>query len=299
MEFVTIGNPGNAADTTGAPNPAGKVRYSYDIGKFEVSRFMIEQYNSGFGVANGLEITLDQDFMNEMGYTNQALPATGVSWNNAARFVNWLNTSTGGFNAYKFTTGGSRDNISLWTPEDLLDYDPNNFYRSKRARYVLPNNDEWYKAAYYNPNDSLYYLFPGMNISPTPVRSGTADRTAVYNHSYFGIGPADVTQAGGLSPFGVMAMAGNVLEWVETAYDLKNDSALEFRTFRGGGWFHTPQETAKTNRSYNFATGGGDIGFRVVSLPSSAPPAVPEPSMMVIGTLFGLGGLVAKTRMKK
>ncbi len=29
------------------------------------------------------------------------------------------------------------------------------------------------------------------------------------------------------------------------------------------------------------------------------PPAVPEPSMMVIGTLFGLGGLMAKRRMKK
>ena len=28
-------------------------------------------------------------------------------------------------------------------------------------------------------------------------------------------------------------------------------------------------------------------------------PAVPEPSMLVIGTLFGLGGLVAKRRMKK
>jgi hypothetical protein len=31
----------------------------------------------------------------------------------------------------------------------------------------------------------------------------------------------------------------------------------------------------------------------------SAPPAVPEPSMMVIGTLFGIGGLMAKRRMKK
>ena len=41
------------------------------------------------------------------------------------------------------------------------------------------------------------------------------------------------------------------------------------------------------------------LGFRVASLPSSAPPAVPEPSMMVIGTLFGLGGLVAKRRRKK
>ena len=42
-----------------------------------------------------------------------------------------------------------------------------------------------------------------------------------------------------------------------------------------------------------------DNGFRVASLSSSAPPAVPEPSMMVIGTLFGIGGLMAKRRMKK
>ena len=41
------------------------------------------------------------------------------------------------------------------------------------------------------------------------------------------------------------------------------------------------------------------VGFRIASLSSSAPPAVPEPSMMVIGTLFGLGGLMAKRRMKK
>ena len=34
MEFVKIGNPGNAADTTGKPNPAGAVGYEYAIGKF-------------------------------------------------------------------------------------------------------------------------------------------------------------------------------------------------------------------------------------------------------------------------
>ena len=34
MEFVTIGDPGNSPDTTGAPNPAGAVGYEYGIGKF-------------------------------------------------------------------------------------------------------------------------------------------------------------------------------------------------------------------------------------------------------------------------
>jgi hypothetical protein len=32
---------------------------------------------------------------------------------------------------------------------------------------------------------------------------------------------------------------------------------------------------------------------------NASAASVPEPSMMVIGTLFGLGGLVAKRRMKK
>jgi hypothetical protein len=35
------------------------------------------------------------------------------------------------------------------------------------------------------------------------------------------------------------------------------------------------------------------------SAPPPPAPAVPEPSMMVIGMLFGIGGLMAKRRMKK
>jgi hypothetical protein len=54
MDFVTIGNPGNAADTSGDPNPAGRVNYVYNIGKYEVSRDMIEKANA----AGGLGITL-------------------------------------------------------------------------------------------------------------------------------------------------------------------------------------------------------------------------------------------------
>jgi len=32
MDFVTIGNPNNAADTTGNPNPVGSVAYTYSLG---------------------------------------------------------------------------------------------------------------------------------------------------------------------------------------------------------------------------------------------------------------------------
>ncbi len=110
MTFVTIGNPGNAADTTGLPNPVGAVGYTYDIGKFEVSRAMVTAYNATPGV---VQITLDS-MTSFTGGTGANNPATGISWNEAARFVNWLNTQKGFAPAYKFTTGGFNDNIALW-----------------------------------------------------------------------------------------------------------------------------------------------------------------------------------------
>jgi formylglycine-generating enzyme required for sulfatase activity len=294
MEFVTIGNPGNAADTTGNPTPAGAVAYEYEIGKFEVSRDIITKYNAEFGTSNNLEI--DMYFL--MGISK---PAIGISWNEAARFVNWLNTNTGGFAAYNFTTGGVNDDIAVWTAADTLDYDAANPYRSKRATYVLPSYNEWYKAAYYNPNDSNYYDFPnGSNTAPTAVASGTLDNTAVYNQT-FAQGPADVNQAGGLSPYGVMGLAGNAFEWEESSLDLANSSNSSSRGIRGGLWYNNFSNnlSSSSRNGIRPSTVSSIIGFRVVSLSSSAPPPVPEPSMMVIGTLFGLGGLMAKRRMKR
>jgi formylglycine-generating enzyme required for sulfatase activity len=287
MEFVPIGNPGNAADITGSPNPAGAVGYEYGIGKFEVSEDMINKFNA----SQGLQITKDTRGVNK--------PATDVSWNEAARFVNWLNTSTGGFAAYKFTTSGVNDDIALWTDADTLDYQAANPYRSKRATYVLPSYNEWYKAAYYDPSNSTYYDFPtGSNTAPTAVASGTGAGTAVYGQTP-AQGPADVDQAGGLSPYGVMGLGGNVFEWEESSFDLANSSNSSSRVFRGGGWVNDSSDLSSSTRYEVFlpTAGGGLIGFRVASLSSDA--AIPEPSMMVIGTLFGLGGLMAKRRMKR
>jgi len=287
MEFVTIGNAGNAADTTGIPNPAGAVGYEYGIGKFEVSEDMITKFNA----SQSLQITKDT--------LGAAKPATSVSWNEAARFVNWLNTSTGGSAAYKFTTLGVNDNIALWTASDTLDYEATNPYRSKRATYVLPSFNEWYKAAYYNPTNSTYYDFPnGRNTAPTAVASGTADNTAVYNGQS---GPADVDQAGGLSPYGVMGLGGNVREWDESSSDLLNSSDSSNRGVRGSRWGDADSSnlSSSVRGSRSPSVEVNNTGFRVASLSSSGPPAVPEPSMMVIGTLFGLGGLMAKRRMKK
>jgi formylglycine-generating enzyme required for sulfatase activity len=301
MEFVTIGNPGNGSDFhVGIGVALGSVGYNYGIGKYEVSEDMITKFNR----SQSLQIPQYTEVPRPRGPNK---PATNVSWNNAARFVNWLNTSTGGFPAYKFTTDGVNDYIELWTQADFLDFDPSNRFRSKRATFVLPSHHEWHKAAYYDPNKpggARYWEFPnGSDLRPMPIQSGVDPDTAVYE---FQPGPADVNLAGGLSPYGVMGLGGNVWELEESTREISglsyNDSPFTSRGYRGGGWVSggtdlsasTRKNTGPDSNSLNV------VGFRVVTLsPDTTPPVVPEPSMMVIGSILGIGGLMAKRRMKK
>ncbi len=166
---------------------------------------------------------------------------------------------------------------------------------------MLPSYIEWYKAAYLNANDGLYYDFAnGRNTAPLAVVSGTQYNTGVLRQP-FSQGPADVTQAGGLSPYGVMGLGGNVLEFDENSRDLLNSSSSDSRGIRGGYWAFGSSNLLSTGRGYiDPAFESQLIGFRVARLsPSAPPPAVPEPSMMVIGTFFGIGGLMAKRRIKR
>jgi formylglycine-generating enzyme required for sulfatase activity len=167
----------------------------------------------------------------------------------------------------------------------------------------LPSYNEWYKAAYFKPDSptstsGTYYNFAnGSDTAPTAVAFGTTPGTAVYNGQS---GPADVNNAGGLSPYGVMGLGGNVFEWEESSDNLLNSSGSSSRGIRGSAWDDNSVNLSSSSRfNANPSIEGYNSGFRVASLPSSAPPAVPEPSMMVIGTLFGIGGLMAKRRMKK
>ena len=268
MDFVTIGNPNNTADTTGSPNPAGSVAYIYNLGKYEVSRDQITKADS----AGSLGITMYD--MSSLGGNGVNKPATGISWYEAATYVNWLNTSTGNTAAYKFVSG----TFQLWSPTDT-GYSANNQFRNSQAKYVIASRDEWYKGAYGNLNGSWYDYPTGSMFFPTAVASGTAASTAVYGQSY-STGPADITSAGGLSPYGTMGQGGNVAEWNETAFDGINDALSEGREVRGGYWYSSVQEASSRNTFQPSYDGVSNIGFRVAM--------IPEPSCL---SLLAIGGL--------
>ena len=280
IEFVQVGNPGNAADTTGNPNPIGSVSYVYNIGKYEISQDAVNKANNG----GALGITLFD--LGSYGGNGLNKPATGVSWYEGARFVNWLNSTKGYTVAYKFD---SNSNYQLWNPSDS-GYDSSNPFRNSQARFYLPSLDEWYKAAYASPDGSWYNFPTGSDTPPTNVSSGTSPNTAVIGQNYWQ-GPADINNAGGLSAWGTMAQGGNVTEWMESSFDGSNDIAFETRERRGGLWYvNTSYSDASVRMSGGPSDEDGDSGFRIAM--------VPEPSALSL-LAIGLGGLAMIRRRRK
>ena len=117
IDFVNIGNAGNAADTT----TYGAVPYAYRVGKYEISQNAITNATaSGMTGVTAGPWTGDQ-------------PAANISWYEAAAFVNWLNTSTGKTAAYDLAWDGSAWSMNLWSSEQAWTAGGTNLYRNKDA----------------------------------------------------------------------------------------------------------------------------------------------------------------------
>lgn len=269
IDFTEVGNPGNGDDSTGF----GGVSYTFRIGVYEISQDQITAAtNSGLVGVTGGDWTGSQ-------------PASGLSWYEAAMFVNWLNTSTGHQAAYNF----SGTSMSLWSPEEAWQQGGENLFRHKDAYYFLPGEDEWYKAAYYDGELGIYYDYPtGSDMAPTSTTGGTAPGTAVFGQAPTAE-PADVDMAGGLSPYGTMGQGGNVWEILESAVQPPNDDPAELRVLQGGAF-----DNAVPTLSYQFDFGyepyveSNRYGFRVAS--------VPEPSCMLLVLAFGSWAVVRRRR---
>ena len=298
LSFVTVGNPGNASDTTGY----GAVGHTYRMGTYDVTTAQYTAFLNAVATGSDPE-GLYSPSMAVLGgntyaqggcgivrngaagnYTYtvatayQNFPVNYVSWGAAARFCNWLQNgqltapegnSTTETGAYTLSGGTSQAALMAVT-------------RNAGAAYFIPTQNEWYKAAYFDPTLSGgaggYWEYPTK--SNTPPGNTLPDTGNNANCDIGGyVDPMDyLTSVGDFDlspgPFGTYDMGGDVFQWTEASL-----SGNSMRGMIGGSWSYGVNATISTGGS-GVATpqaGFNGIGFRVAS-----SVVVPEPSSIAL-----------------
>ena len=291
IDFVPIS--GDAGDLGSWPAGSGYTftgvnRDDYRMGSLEITNDQWDKFKAELGVP----VTGDpSNAYDESPYwTGTDVPTNEVSWYEAAQFVNYLNTSTGHQPAYKFTgTQGQSDyTLTTW---DAADADNGtNLYRHKDAKYYMPTEDEWVKAAYWNGTTlQTYATKPGDTRHQGDGTSGTGWNYYDNGYATDPYGPWDVG-SGSEELNGTFDMMGNVWEWMESPYYSGDYGTGSNRGLRGGSYdvgdyglaSSYRRDSTGPNYEYYF------IGFRVAS-------EVPEPSCVVM-MMFGSLALIKRKR---
>jgi formylglycine-generating enzyme required for sulfatase activity len=323
--MVTVGDPGNANDTTGY----GSVGYSYQIGTYEVT---IGQYSDFLNAVaasdpNGLYFPNMQSDQSTAGiarsgasgsYAYVAIGPSGttpagasspggrpisyVNWFNAARFANWLsNGQPTGPQGPTTTENGAYD-LSFWFLGIAPAVNATNPNTGAAPLYRLPTENEWYKPAYYKGGgtDAGYWDYATQSdATPGNMIGGAANQAnyalggvffSVPQSASFGQDQNLLTDVGAFSssPSGyhTFDQSGNVYEWNDL------DGSVGFtRGLRGGNFASDETTIAATAR------GALDPlqplgGFRLVS-PLNSPVTIPEIDPHGLSAALGLivGGL--------
>lgn len=286
LQTVPVGNPGNADDNPipGYPNFArGSVSYNYSIGKYDVT---VGQYTAFLNAVAAtdtyalydLNMATDSDVagIHRNGawgsYTYSVIgspnkPIAYVSWGDAARFANWLSNGQpiGG------QTLSTTEDGSYFLNGAYLDTALNAVTRKGTATWVIPTDDEWHKAAYYNPSTSSYYMYPySSDTAPTSAMPGSTPNTGNFRSGSRAYAVTGTTYSNGqnllsdvgaytasASPSGAFDMGGDVLQWSE-------ELSSSMRIARGGMWDGNSNDLT-SSRTFGHQPQYGDdwIGFRL------------------------------------
>jgi formylglycine-generating enzyme len=284
IEMVTVGNAGNGADST----TYGAVPYEFQIGKYEVTNaqyvaflnavaatdtYGLYNTNMGSNIRGGItQIGTSGIFTYAARLAMADKPVNYVSWFDAARFCNWMHNGrpTGAQDAGTTETGvyalnGATSGVG--------------FTKEAGAKFWIPSEDEWYKAAYHQPASASvdtddYWLYPtGSNEVPTVAtvngigeitnddgNLANYDSGADWNTQNGNVTTVGSGGSGSASYYGAFDMCGNVGEWNETVID------GSFRGLRGGSWDDFEFDLRSSGRSFGSpGIENSILGFRVAS----------------------------------
>ena len=159
------------------------------------------------------------------------------------------------------------------------------------AKYWIPTENEWYKAAYYNPELNSgkggYYDWatqsdstPGNTLGDAPNQANIRTSTRFTNSEFLPkpdplIGPNMLTSVGSFSNnasyYGTFDQDGNVTEWNESIYDPSsafgdyNGSINGTRSKRGASFYNPDPGTASRDDGLMPNDAGYAAGFRLAS----------------------------------
>lgn len=302
----------------------GAVNYPFEIGKYEVTVNQYVEFLNAVAAADPYNLyltgmagtSLYAPNITRLGtsgsYTYQVgdgspvainhwgnRPINFVAWADAARFCNWLQngqptgllTGVGADDAW-LTEDGTYATLGAPTIGSNVNQPYQPILRRPGATWVLPTEDEWYKAAYHkndgptanfsayptNYSGSPWFGTPNNNvIDPDPGNSanfhiGSPDDDCIG-------GPFSRTQVGEFenspSSYGTFDQGGNVWEWTETRYLNVNGGLTYRRVIRGGSFYPSVVQQQPDGFKCMHAawrgedppvTGVGQYGFRVAKV---------------------------------
>ena len=161
--------------------------------------------------------------------------------------------------------------------------------RNAGARYWIPTENEWYKAAYYDPVTDSYFKFAtGSNADPNNALNPAGLNHVNYQKSGVFTDPVNILTPVGYfanspSPFGTFDQTGLMTNWTETI----PQSHLTDRVYRGGSWNSPgPNDISSSFRnSLNPHREIEYIGFRVATVPEPTSGALAAIGLAIVALL--------------
>jgi formylglycine-generating enzyme required for sulfatase activity len=223
------------------------------------------------------------------GYAN--MPVVDVDYWDTLRFVNWMNNGEGNAStetgAYTLI-GGNTDGYGTPSNASSLLANPQH---NANATVWLPSENEWYKAAYYDPANETYSTYatqsdtaPGNTIGNGADEANyyTGNGLSVTQSSSYNSSQNYLTAVGSFtdsaSYYGTFDQSGDVFNWNSTIVD--SDPVL-----RGGNWSYSTADSVSSSYRYlstNPTNEDYSIGFRVASIPE------PNSIMLILAGVAGL-----------